>query len=106
MTGSEGRVIGVDMTPEMLANARASAAAIGAANIEFREGHAEELPIENDWADVLISNGVMNLCPDKLQVFRELYRVLKPGGRAQIGDIVVQKTVPESAKRDIDLWKG
>ena len=106
MTGSLGRVIGVDMTPEMLARARASAAAIGAENVEFREGHAEELPVESGWVDVVISNGVVNLCPDKLQVFRELHRMLKPGGRVQIGDIIVQRAVPESAKRDIDLWKG
>src|SRR5438132_4181994 len=69
MTGSHGRVIGVDMTPEMLARARASAVAVSAGNIEFREGHAEELPVENGWADVVISDGVVNLCPDKLQVF-------------------------------------
>jgi SAM-dependent methyltransferase len=106
MTGSEGRVIGVDMTPEMLAKARASAAAIGASNVEFREGHAEALPVEEGWADVVISNGAVNLCPDKPQVFREMHRVLRAGGRLQIGDIVVQKPVSESAKRNIDLWKG
>ena len=106
MSGPSGRVIGIDMTPEMLAKARASAVAVGAANVEFREGHAESLPVENAWANVVVSNGVVNLCPDKLQVFREMNRVLKPGGRLQIGDIVVQKAVPESAKRDIDLWKG
>jgi arsenite methyltransferase len=106
MTGSSGRVVGIDMTPEMLAKARGSADAVGAGNIEFREGHAEELPIEDGWAGVVISNGVVNLCPDKLQVFREMHRVLKPGGRLQIGDILVQKAVPESAKRDVDLWKG
>jgi SAM-dependent methyltransferase len=106
MTGDSGRVIGVDMTPEMLAKARASAAAVGATNVEFREGHAEALPVEDGWADVVISNGVVNLCPDKLRVFREMHRVLRPGGRLQIGDILVQKAVPESARRDIDLWKG
>jgi arsenite methyltransferase len=106
MTGSSGRVVGIDMTPVMLAKARGSADAVGAGNIEFREGHAEELPIEDGWADVVISNGVVNLCPDKLQVFLEMHRVLKTGGRLQIGDILVQKAVPESAKRDIDLWKG
>lgn len=106
MTGPSGRVVGIDMTPEMLARARGSAEAVGAGNIEFREGHAETLAIEDGWADVVISNGVVNLCPDKLQVFREMYRVLKPGGRVQLADILVQKAVPESAKRDIDLWKG
>jgi ubiquinone/menaquinone biosynthesis C-methylase UbiE len=106
MVGDEGRVIGVDMTPEMLAKARASAATIGASNVEFREAHAEALPVGHGWADVVISNGVVNLCPDKLQVFREIHRVLRPGGRLQIGDIRVEKPVSESAKRNIDLWKG
>ena len=106
MVGPDGRVIGVDMTPEMLAKACASAAAIGASNVEFREGHAEALPVEDGWADVVISNGVVNLCPDKLQVFREMHRVLRPGGRLRIGDIRVEKAVSESAKRNIDLWKG
>jgi SAM-dependent methyltransferase len=106
MTGDSGRVVGVDMTPEMLAKARASAAASGATNVEFQSGHAEALPVGDGWADVVISNGVVNLCPDKLQVFREMHRVLRPGGHLQIGDILVQKAVPDSAKRDIDLWKG
>jgi SAM-dependent methyltransferase len=106
MTGDQGRVIGVDMTPEMLAKARASASSTGATHVEFREGHAETLPVEDGWADVVISNGALNLCPDKLQVLREMHRVLRPGGRLQIGDILVQKAVPDSAKRDIDLWKG
>ena len=106
MAGPDGRVIGVDMTPEMLAKARRSAAAIGASNVEFREGHAEVLPVEDGWASVVISNGAVNLCPDKLQVFREMNRVLRPGGRLQIGDILVLRPVPEAAKRNIDLWKG
>ncbi|HET9327999.1 MAG TPA: methyltransferase domain-containing protein [Candidatus Eisenbacteria bacterium] len=106
MTGDTGRVIGVDMTPEMLDKARVSATTIGARNVEFHSGHAEALPVEDAWADVVISNGVVNLCPDKLQVFREIYRVLRPGGRIQLGDILVQKAVPDSAKRDIGLWKG
>ena len=106
MAGPEGCVIGVDMTPEMLEKARSSAGATRAANVEFREGHAEALPVDDAWADVVISNGVINLCPDKLQVFREMSRVLRPGGRLQIGDILVQKAVSESAKRNIDLWKG
>jgi SAM-dependent methyltransferase len=106
MVGEDGRVVGVDMTPEMLEKSRASAVSIGARNVEFREGHAEALPVEDGWADVVISNGVVNLCPDKVHVFREMHRVLRPGGRIQIGDIIVQKAVPDSAKRDIDLWKG
>lgn len=106
MVGSEGSVIGIDMTPEMLAKARASAAISRASNVEFLEGHAELLPVADGWADVVISNGAVNLCPDKLQVFREMHRVLRPGGQIRIGDIRVEKPVSESAKRNIDLWKG
>jgi len=106
MAGGSGRVLGVDMTPEMLGKARAASAEAGAANLEFRRGHAEALPVEDGWADVVISNGVVNLCPDKVQVFREMHRVLRPGGRLQIGDILVQRPVSAAAKRNIDLWKG
>jgi len=106
MVGPTGRVIGVDMTPAMREKARTSAADLGLDNLEIREGYAEELPIPDEWADVIISNGVVNLCPDKQAVFREMYRVLKPDGRLQIGDILVQKPVPEAAKLDIDLWAG
>lgn len=106
MVAAGGYVIGVDMTPEMLAKARASAAAMGATNVEFREGYAESLPVEDGWADVVISNGVLNLFPDKLAGLREMTRVLRPGGRIQIGDILVEKPVGDGAKRDIDLWKG
>lgn len=106
MTGPSGRVIGIDMTSEMLAKARSSAACARLSNVEFREGHAEALPVGDGWANVVISNGVVNLCPDKVGVFREMHRVLRPGGRLQIGDILVQKAVPDSAKLDIDLWKG
>jgi arsenite methyltransferase len=104
--GLEGRVIGVDMTAEMLEKARGAKADLGLAEVEFREGFAESLPVEDDWADVVISNGVVNLCPDKSAVFAEMQRVLKLGGRIQIGDILVQKPVPEGAKRNIDLWTG
>jgi SAM-dependent methyltransferase len=104
--GPEGRVIGVDMTPAMLEKARRAASETGLANVEFREGYAEALPVEDGWADVVISNGVLNLMPDKDAVLEEMSRVLKPGGRLQIGDILVQKAVPESAKRKIDLWTG
>jgi arsenite methyltransferase len=104
--GPEGRVIGVDMTPAMLEKARQAANETGLANVEFREGYAEALPVEEGWADVVISNGVLNLMPDKAAVLEEVSRVLKPGGRLQIGDILVQKAVPESAKRKIDLWTG
>lgn len=101
-----GRVIGIDMTPAMVERARASAFESGARNVEFRLGFAEELPVEDEWADVVISNGVLNLFADKLAGLSEMSRVLKPGGRLQIGDILVQKYVGDKAKRDIDLWKG
>ena len=104
--GSEGRVIGVDMTPSMLQKARHAADESGLENVEFREGYAEALPVEDGWADVVISNGVLNLMPDKGAALEEMSRVLEPGGRLQIGDILVQKAVPESAKRKIDLWTG
>lgn len=106
LTGPDGQVIGVDMTAEMLKKAAAAAEAAAMAHLEFRDGYAEALPVADGWADVVISNGVVNLCPDKLTAFAEMYRVLKPGGRIQIGDILVQKAVPDDAKRDIDLWKG
>ena len=106
MVGPGGEVIGVDMTPAMLERARASAAEGGFTNVRFHDGLAESLPVADEWADVVISNGVLNLFPDKFAGLHEMARVLKPGGRLQIGDILVQKAVPQSAKRDIDLWKG
>ena len=106
MVGPGGRVIGVDMTPVMLEKARAAAAQAGLENTEFHQGYAEELPVPDGWADVVISNGVLNLMPDKPSVLGEMFRALKPGGRLQIGDILVQKAVPESARRKIDLWTG
>lgn len=106
MVGAEGHVIGVDMTPAMLAKARASAAAMGATNVEFREGYAEALPVDDGWADLVISNGVMNLFPDKLAVLREMARVLRPGGRLQVADILVDRPVPAGARCNIDLWTG
>ena len=104
--GATGRVIGVDMTPAMLEKARANAAHLGLTNVEFRKGYIEELPVDDASADVVISNGVINLSPDKEAVFREIARVLKPGGRLQIADIVVTTAVPEAAKENIDLWTG
>jgi SAM-dependent methyltransferase len=104
--GREGRVVGVDMTPEMIARSRELTAQLGLENMEFREGFIEKLPIEDAWADLVISNGVINLCPDKLGVYREIHRILKPGGRMTVADICVEKPVPESALRDIDLWTG
>jgi SAM-dependent methyltransferase len=109
MVGAQGSVVGVDMTPAMLAKARESwqsAAEAGSANLTFREGCAEALPVSDAWADVVISNGVLNLVPDKAAALAEMARVLKPGGRAQIADILVQRPVPQSAKRTIDLWTG
>lgn len=106
MVGVTGGVIGVDMTPAMLERARASAKETDLHNVEFRSGLAESLPVADDWADVVISNGVLNLFPDKLAGLREMARVLKPGGRLQIGDILVKKAVPEKGKQDINLWKG
>lgn len=102
--GSEGRVIGVDMLPEMLEKSRATAKLMGLGNVEFREGILEEMPVEDAWADVAISNGVINLCADKRSVFGELWRILRPGGTLQFGDIANGKPVPESAVHNIDLW--
>jgi SAM-dependent methyltransferase len=106
MVAPDGYVVGVDMTPAMLAKARASAGESGLGNVEFCHGFAEELPVPDEWADVVISNGVLNLVPDKAAGLREMARVLKPGGRLQLGDILVEKPVPDGAKKNIDLWKG
>ena len=102
--GAEGQVIGIDMTEEMLQRARAVATAMGVRNVEFRQGVIEDLPVEDGWADVVISNGVINLCADKRRVFDEVMRVLRPGGRLQFADIATGKAVPEAAVRNIDLW--
>jgi arsenite methyltransferase len=104
--GAEGGVIGVDMTREMLARSRGTATELGLGNLDFREGLIERCPVEDAWADVVISNGVINLCPDKLGVYNEVHRILKPGGRMMIADICVQKPVPAGALKDIDLWTG
>lgn len=106
MVGPEGRVVGVDMTPAMLERARRAAAQAGIENVEFREGLMEELPVEDGWADVVISNGVLNLTPDKGRALGEMNRVLRTGGRLQIGDILVEREVSEASKRKIDLWTG
>jgi len=106
MVGPAGQVIGVEMTPQMLRRARSATQEAGLINVSFREGLAERLSVEDGWADVVISNGVVNLCPDKGAVFREMFRVLKPGGRLQIADILVEAAIPEEAREDIDLWTG
>jgi SAM-dependent methyltransferase len=106
LVGPAGRVVGVDMTPDMLERARAARDAAGATNVELRPGYLEDLPVEAGWADVVISNGVLNLAPDKEVALAELARVLRPGGRLQIGDLLVEKPVPESAKAKLDLWTG
>ena len=102
--GAEGQVVGVDMTEEMLQRSRSAASAMGLGNVEFRQGVIEDLPVEDGWADVVISNGVINLCADKHRVFTEIMRVLRPGGRLQFADIATGKAVPEAAIRNIDLW--
>jgi len=104
--GPDGAVVGVDMTPAMLEMARQAASDPGLGNVEFREGLAESLPVADGWADVVISNGVINLVPDKLGAYREIARVLRPGGRVRVADICVERPVPASALQDIDLWTG
>jgi arsenite methyltransferase len=106
MVGASGRVTGIDMTPEMVERARRSAEAMGAANVEFVEGEVETLPFPDASFDVVISNGVIDLVPDKDAVFGEIFRVLEPGGRIQIADVTIQNPVSEEGKRDIDLWTG
>ncbi|HEY7749880.1 MAG TPA: methyltransferase domain-containing protein [Aestuariivirgaceae bacterium] len=102
--GPTGKVVGIDMLPEMLEKSRQTAQSMGLENVEFREGLLEQIPVADGWADVVISNGVINLCADKKRVFSEMWRVLRAGGRLQFGDIANGKPVPESALRTIDLW--
>lgn len=102
--GNKGQVIGIDMTDEMLEKSNATRDSMGLDHVEFRKGLLEEIPVEDGWADVVISNGVINLCADKPAVMKEILRVLKPGGRLQFADIANGAPVPESAVNDIDLW--
>ena len=104
--GVNGHVVGVDMTPEMLAKSRATATLLGLHNVEFRDGFAEALPVDDESADVVISNGVFNLCADKRAAFNEVLRVLRPGGTLQFADIANRRPVPPDALRQIDLWTG
>ena len=106
MVGADGRVTGIDMTAPMLAKARSAATEMGVTNVEFVEGEAERLPFPDASFDVVISNGVIDLVPDKDAVFTELYRVLAPGGRMQIADVTIQNPVSEEGRRKIDLWTG
>lgn len=104
--GPDGFVVGVDMTDAMLTKSRATAGLLGHSHVEFRRGLAEELPVEDAWADAVISNGAINLCADKRAAFDEIHRVLKPGGILQFADIANGRTVPPEAMRDVDLWTG
>jgi arsenite methyltransferase len=104
--GREGHVVGVDMTPEMIDKSRATAAALGLTNVEFRQSILEELPVDDGWADVVISNGVINLVADKPAVFAQAFRALRPGGVIQFADIANRKPLPEQAVCSIDLWTG
>ncbi|MCH8893359.1 MAG: methyltransferase domain-containing protein [Chloroflexi bacterium] len=104
LVGPAGKVIGVDMTDAMLQRSRKTAKNLGLTQLEFKKGYAEELPAPDGSVDVVISNGVINLTPDKYAVFNEVFRVLKPGGRLYLADIVVYKQVPDEAKKNVDLW--
>jgi arsenite methyltransferase len=104
LVGPTGQVVGVDMTTEMLDRSRREASRLGLRNIEFRAGTLEQLPVDDDWADVMISNGVLNLVADKVLVLREAFRALRPGGVIQFADIAVGRSVSEAARCDIELW--
>ena len=104
--GETGKVIGVDMTPEMIERARGSAQRMNIQNVEFRQGYIEALPVESNSVDVIISNCVINLSPDKARVFAETFRVLKPGGKLAVSDIVTDGPLPDSVKQSLSAWAG
>ena len=104
--GERGYVIGVDMTPEMLAKARASAARMGVTNVEFRQGFLEDLPVDDNSIDVIISNCVINLSPEKDKVFSEVFRVLRSGGKLAVSDIVTDGPLPDAIKQSLSMWAG
>ena len=102
--GPTGKVVGIDMTEAMLERSRGIARSMGLGQVEFRRGFIEEMPVADASVDVAISNGVINLCPDKYHVFREIFRTLKPSGRLYLADIVAYKEIPDEAKANVDLW--
>ena len=102
--GDSGEVVGIDMTAEMLAKSRSTASDMKLGNVDFREGYLEAIPVEDGWADVVISNGVLNLCADKPGVFAEIFRMMRPGGTLQFADIANSNEVPDSARSNVDLW--
>ncbi|MBK8417782.1 arsenite methyltransferase [Candidatus Villigracilis saccharophilus] len=104
--GDSGKVIGVDMTPEMIERAQANAKRVNAANVEFRQGYLEELPVDSNTVDVIISNCVINLSPDKEKVFNEAFRVLAPGGKLAVSDIVTDGELPEIIRKSLSAWAG
>ena len=104
--GDSGKVIGVDMTPEMIERAQANAKRVNAANVEFRQGYLEELPVDSNTVDVIISNCVINLSPDKKKVFNEAFRVLAPGGKLAVSDIVTDGELPEIIRKSLSAWAG
>lgn len=104
--GETGHVIGVDMTPEMIERATSSAKRLNLQNVEFRQGYLEELPVESNTVDVIISNCVINLAPDKSKVFSEAFRVLKPGGKLAVSDIVTDGPLPDAIKKSLSAWAG
>lgn len=104
--GIHGSVTGIDMTDEMLERARNAARAAGLEQVRFEKADIAQLPLQSESVDVVISNGVINLVPDKRMVFKELYRVVKPGGRLQFADIIIGRELSEAARSDIDLWTG
>jgi SAM-dependent methyltransferase len=106
MVGPQGRVVGIDMTPEMLSKARGAAAEADLGHVEFVHGEVEELPFDDETFDVVISNGVIDLIPNKEAVFSGIFRVLRPGGRIQVADVTIQVPVSEEGRRNIDLWTG
>ena len=104
LVGPTGKVIGIDMTDAMLRRSRKTAKAMGLTQVQFKKGYAENLPVPDESVDVVISNGVLNLTPDKYASFKEVFRVLKPSGRLYLADIVIHKQVPDGVKEDVDLW--